>query len=58
MSICEVYLDAMNSFGLVFLLCLKDKLFEDSVGTCNDADKKLSQPEEIREERREWSPYR
>ena len=41
MSICEIYLDAMYSFSLVFLLCLKDELFKNSIGTCNDADKRI-----------------
>lgn len=53
MSICEIYLDAMYSFSLVFLLCLKDELFKNSIGTCNDADKrKVSQiGKEIRKKR-------
>ena len=39
MSICEVYLDAMDGFSFVFLFCLKDQLFENGIGTCDDADK-------------------
>ena len=46
MSIREIDLDAMYSFGLVFLFCLKDQLFKNSIGTCNDTDEKGRQPED------------
>ena len=36
MRISKVYLDAVNSFCLVFLFCLKDKLLEDGIRTGDD----------------------
>lgn len=38
MRVCKVYLNPMNSLGFVFLLSLKDQLFQDCVGPGDNAD--------------------
>ena len=57
MSVCEIDLDAMDSFCFVFFFSLKDELFENGIGTCHDADDDDDDSQMGKERERERERY-